>query len=73
MFVNFQKLGCRMSAKVPFLHSHLDYFPSNLGAMSEEQGERFHQDIEILETRYQRRWDCSMMTDYCWSLKHDCH
>jgi len=35
-----------MSVKVHFLHSHLDYFPENLGAMSEEQGERFHQDLK---------------------------
>ena len=73
LFVNFQKLGCRMSVKVPFLHFHLDYFPSNLGAMSEEQDERFYQDIKIMKTRYQGRWNCSMMTDYCWSLKCDCH
>ena len=35
-----------MSVKVHFFHSHLDYFPENLGAMSEEQGERFHKDIK---------------------------
>ena len=26
MLDNFQKLGCRMSIKVQFLHSHLDFF-----------------------------------------------
>jgi hypothetical protein len=35
-----------MSLKVHFLNAHLDYFPENLGAVSEEQGERFHQDIK---------------------------
>ena len=35
----YQALGSRMSVKIHFLHSHLDYFPSNLGAFSEEQGE----------------------------------
>ena len=25
-----------------------------------------------METRYQGRWDVSMMADYCWCLKHDC-
>ncbi|GFU46855.1 hypothetical protein TNCV_640091 [Trichonephila clavipes] len=29
-----------MSVKVHFLHSHLDYFPENLGAVSEEQGDK---------------------------------
>ena len=40
--------------------------------MSEEHGERFHQDIKSMETRYQGRWDVSMMADYCWCLKRDC-
>ncbi|KRX37619.1 putative ATP-dependent RNA helicase DDX23 [Trichinella murrelli] len=31
--------------KLHFLHSHLDFFPQNLGDVSEEQGERFHHDI----------------------------
>ena len=39
---NFHKLGCNMSVKVHFLHSHLEYFPENLGALSEEQDERFY-------------------------------
>ena len=38
----FQKLGCNMNVKVHFIHSHLNYFPENLGAMTEEQGECFH-------------------------------
>ena len=62
-----------MSIKVHFLHSHLHFFSSNLGVVSEEQGERFYKDLKIMETRYQGRWDCSMMADYCWSLKRDCH
>lgn len=69
---SFQRLGCNMSIKVHFLHSHLDEFPENLGAVSDEQGERFHQDLKIMETRYQGRWDANMMADYCWSIKRDC-
>ena len=38
MLDNFKKLGCNMSIKVHFLHSHLDYFSANLGNVSEEQG-----------------------------------
>jgi hypothetical protein len=38
-----------MSLKVHFLNAHLDYFPENLGAVSEEQGERFHQDIKEIK------------------------
>lgn len=60
-----------MNLKLHFLHSHLDYFPENLSDYSEEQGERFHQDIREMECRYQGRWDVNMMADYCWSLKED--
>ena len=38
-----------MSLKVYSLHANLDYFPQNLGDMSEEHGERFKQDIKIWE------------------------
>ena len=60
-----------MSVKMHYLFSHIDRFPENLGAMSGEQGERFHQDIKEMETRYQGRWDAAMMADYCWTLKRD--
>ena len=61
-------LGCRTSIKLHYLHSHLDKFPDNPGDVSEGQGERFHQDIKVMEDRYQGRWDSHMMSDYCWSL-----
>ncbi|EFN67383.1 hypothetical protein EAG_04435, partial [Camponotus floridanus] len=60
-----------MSYKLHFLHNHLDAFPENCGDYSEEQGERFHQDIQVMEKRYQGRWDISMVADYCWMLKRD--
>lgn len=67
----YKTLGCRMSLKIHFLHSHLDFFPQNLGAVSDEQGERFHQDLHIMEERYQGRWNPAMMGDYCWFLQRD--
>lgn len=72
MLQNFNRVGVNMSIKLHFLHSHLDRFPQNLSDYSEEQGERFHQDIRIMEERYQGRWDSHMMADYCWTLKRDC-
>ena len=63
-----QKPGCKISVKVHFLHSYLDYFAENLGAMSEEQGECFHQDIKTMEKRYQGCWNVNMMADYYWCL-----
>lgn len=68
---SFQSIGARMSVKLHFLSSHLDYFPNNCGDFSEEQGERFHQDIRVMEERYQGRWDVNMLADYCWCLKRD--
>lgn len=68
---SFQQLGARMSVKMHFLRSHLDYFPDNCGDYSEEQGERFHKDIRVMEERYQGRWDVNFLADYCWCLKRD--
>ena len=65
MLQNFQAFGARMSIKLYYLFSHLDYFPENPGDVSEEQGERLHQDIRTMEERYQGRWDSYMMADHC--------
>ena len=68
----FQMLECNMSVKVHFLHSHVDYFADNLGAVSKEKGERLHQDIKTMEKRYRGYWSESMMADYCWCLIREC-
>ena len=65
MLEKFKRLNVHMSIKIHFLFSHLDRFPENLGAVSDEQGERFRQDINVIEQRYQGRWDTHMMADYC--------
>ena len=49
---SYQQLGSNMSIKVHFLFSHLDKFPDNLGDHSDEQGERFHQDLKVMEDLY---------------------
>lgn len=71
LLVAYKDMECRMSLKIHFLHSHLDFFPENLGAVSDEQGERFHQDIQGMEQRYQGFWNEGMMSDYCWMLYRD--
>ena len=45
MLKAYEQLGVHVS----FLHFHLDFFPPNLGKVSNKQGERFHQDISIIE------------------------
>ena len=49
MLSAFRHLGCKMSITMHILFSHLDKFPDNLGAVSDEQGERFHQDLMAIE------------------------
>jgi len=71
LFQNNQKLGCNMSLKIHFLHSHLDFFPKNCGAVSDEHRERFHQDSSSMGKRYQGIWNCAMLADYCWTLARD--
>ncbi|UYV63336.1 hypothetical protein LAZ67_2003775 [Cordylochernes scorpioides] len=71
LLLSYKALGCNMSLKIHFLHSHLDFFPDNLGAVSDEHGERFHQDISRMEKRYQDKWSPGILADYCWTLKRD--
>ena len=68
---SYEDMGCRMSLKIHFLHSHLNFFPPNLGAVSDEHGERFHQDITKTESNYQGKWNSGMMGDFCWMLLRD--
>ena len=61
LFAAYKDMKRNMSLKIHFLHSHLDFFPANLGAVSDEHGERFHQDIATMEnltraTGIRQRW-----------------
>jgi hypothetical protein len=53
------------------LDSHLDFFPDNLGAVSDEHGERFHQDVSALEKRYHGQSSLTMLYEYSWTMKRD--
>ena len=71
LLTSYIGMGCNMSLKIHFLESHLDFLPENLGEVSDEHGERFHQDILAKEKRYQGKWTSSMLADYCQTLKRD--
>ena len=58
---SFQKLGCNKSLKTHVLHSYLEDFSGNLDEISEEQGQRFHQDIKCVDKRHQRCWNVNML------------
>lgn len=68
LLVNYRRINARINLKLHFLDSHLDFFPSNMGAVSDEAGERFHQDLKTMEQRHQGVWDGNMLGDYCWML-----
>jgi len=53
---SYKAMGCNMSLKIHFLESHLDILPENLGKVSDERSERFHQDIMAVEKQYQGKW-----------------
>ena len=63
LLTSLHQLSANMSIKLHFLHSHLSRFPENLGDLTDEQGERFHQDISDMEVRYQGRWDATMLAN----------
>ncbi|GBN15807.1 hypothetical protein AVEN_171056-1 [Araneus ventricosus] len=67
----FRVIGCNMSLKLHVLGSHLNFFPQNLSAISDEHGQRFHQDISMFEKRFSGRWNRSMLAEYCWSVIRD--
>lgn len=73
----YRIMGCNMSLKIHLLDLHLDFFLDNLGEVSDEHGERFQQDISVMELRYQGRCSSAMLADYCWMLHRDvpdaCH
>ena len=48
-----------------------NFFPENLGQLSDEQGERFHQEISTVEKRFARKSQVRMLANYCWSLKRE--
>ena len=65
----YHEIGANMSIRIHFLDSHLDIFPDNCGDWSDEQGERFHQNLKIMEDCYQGWWEKRMMVEYCLSIK----
>ena len=66
---SYKAMGSNMSLKIHFLETHLDFFPENLGDVSDVHGERFHPDVMAMEKRYQSEWTSSKVADYWRTLK----
>lgn len=71
MLENFGEIGTNLTLKMHFLKSHINFFPENLGVFSDEQGERFHQDLSDMEQRFNGRFIPNMLGEYCWGLLRD--
>lgn len=50
--LQFKNMGCNMSIKLHFHHSHSDKFSENLGDMRENQGGSMYQDLRVMEEFY---------------------
>jgi hypothetical protein len=59
MLQTFQNMKCDMSLKIHFFHSHLNFFPENLGDVSDKHGERFP---HYGQARYQGKWSPTVLT-----------
>ena len=57
-----QDIRAKMSIKV---HLFIDKFLDNYSDVSDEQEERFYQDIKAMEEHYLGWWDKRMMADHC--------
>ena len=67
-----QSYGMQYETENPLSGVTLEFFfPENLGEVSDDYGERFHQDIMTIEKRYHDMCTSSMLADYCWTLKRD--
>jgi len=60
------KMGGSMSLKVHvgLLRAHLDKLKDNMGDYSEEQGERFHQNVRSFEEHYNKQYNELVVGDY---------
>lgn len=62
----YQTFGGDMGLKIHFLN--LATGLSNLGDVSDEYGERFHQNISTIQKCYQGNWKSQMLAYYWWEL-----
>ena len=63
---SFKEIGANMTLKMHFFEAHLDHFAKNCGAASDEDGEKFHQEISELESWYAGRVTPGLLAEYVW-------
>lgn len=68
MMKSYEKLDINITIKMHSLICHLDLFKNSCGAFSDEQGERFHQDLKTNEDEYAGKNMARALGRYCWKL-----
>ena len=53
-----------MNVKIYYLHSDFDRFQYNHEYFSEEHGKKFHQEIKVMEDRYQVIWHIKLIQKF---------
>ena len=53
------------------LNLHFYFFPENVGDVTDEHCEKFHQNIAAMEDKYKGKCKANMIADYYWFLKRD--
>lgn len=66
MLMSFSRLKINMTPKMHYLHQHLDFFRDHLGKISDEHGERFHQQIKLIEKRFRGKKIENMLAEFIW-------
>ncbi|KAK2725400.1 hypothetical protein QYM36_000036 [Artemia franciscana] len=64
-------VGCNMSLKIHVFHLYLDFFSEDLCTARDDHEEHFHQDILMMESRYQGGWSAAILVDYYWILRRN--
>ncbi len=66
---NYQQMGCNMSLKLHFLDEHIDRFPVFLSSMSEQHGERGHQEMKGPSRLYPSTESVRVMSERCFQIQ----
>ena len=46
-------------------------FSPNSGTVSDEHGQQFHQNIVLIESRYEEKSNASIAGEHCWFLQRE--
>ena len=68
---SYKAVGCNVSLEGHFLVCHLDFFPADIGTVSDELVERLHHNISTMRKQYQAMVSPIVLADYYWTFRRD--